>query len=101
MRIYSSGEFNWKQFSRYKYNKLKRKQDVLKLLTKTNIPTNLSSYNANKWCPLVQKYYNQTYGEGKFKIFIFKDNTFKPIYSSDEKTYRYPILLYELSRQSF
>ena len=94
MRIYSSGELTWMQFSRYKQNDLRRKENVLKLLTRTNIPTNLSSYDAKKWCPIVQEYYNQTYGEGKFKIFIFKDNSFKPIYASEEKSYQYPILLY-------
>ena len=94
MRIYSSKELTQRQFSRYKNNKEMRRRDVHKLLSKANIPKNLPHYDAIEFCPIVQQYYDETYGFGKFKIFIFRDHGFKPIYKSDVEDYQNPILLY-------
>ena len=94
MRTFASGELTWMQFSRYKYNIEQQKKNVLSLLNKCNISKNLLSYDAKEWCPIVQEYYNQIYGKGSYKIFIFKDYGFKPIYTSDVSDFMYPILLY-------
>ena len=94
MRIYSSKEMTPMQFSRYKRNNGKRRQDVMMFLSKANIPTDLMSYDATIWCPVVQKYYDRVYGPDLFKIFIFRKNCLEPIYRSDAKAFQFPILLY-------
>lgn len=94
MRTYATGELNRWQFWNYKTKSKQHKQDVQKLMNKAKIPKNLLFYDANEWCPIVQTYYDQLYGTGKYKIFIFRDIGFKTIYQSDVRHYQYPILLY-------
>ena len=94
MRIYASNELTALQFFRYKNNTEKRRIDVMKLLKNANIPTNLASYDATKWCPIVQTYYDHAYGPKLFKIFIFRNHSYKPIFSTKVQDYKFPILLY-------
>lgn len=94
MRIFASGELNKWQFWDYKRKTNKQKENVAKLMRNANIPKNLLSYDANQWCPVVQTYYDQLYGHGKYKIFIFRDMGYKPIYESSGRQYQNPILLY-------
>ena len=94
MRIHSSKEMTRHQFYTFKNNMNRQSQGVMRLLKKTNIARDAGSYDAKKCCPIIQKYYDEIYGPGKFKIFIFSNYSFKPIYTSNVDEYLYPILLF-------
>ena len=63
-------------------------------MRKANIPMDLPEYTIEEWGPVVQAYYDQVYGVGKFKIFVFNNSNVKPIFKSQVQTFTHPILLY-------
>ena len=94
MRIHVSREMTHQSFLRYKRN-IKRQEAVIKqLMRRANIPMDFPEYTIEEWGPVVQAYYDQIYGVGKFKIFVFNNSNVKPIFKSQVQTFTHPILLY-------
>ena len=63
-------------------------------MRRARIPQDLPEYTVEEWGPVVQTYYDQEYGIGKYKIFVFNASNVKPIYTSQTPPYTHPILLY-------
>jgi hypothetical protein len=100
MRIYQKdylGErkFKQKEFERLTKNPQRIRILVEKLLDDTGIDRNLDSYSAEKFCPIVERFWNKDFPQ-TFKIFIFSEyGTYRPAYvSKDCEHYKYPIILY-------
>ena len=51
-------------------------------MRRANIPRDLPEYTIEEWGPAVQAYYDQEYGVGKYKIFVFNASNVKPIFKS-------------------
>ena len=65
MRIHVSKEMPHTTFSRYKSNFERQRSAVIQMMRNAKIPRNLPDYVLEEWGPVVQQYYDDTYGPGK------------------------------------
>ena len=68
---------------------------ALKLMQEAKIPKNLKTYDAETFCPMVEKFWNRQYGVDIYKIVIFAEyGSYKPVYATNCINYENEIVLY-------
>ena len=70
MRIHVSKAMNPKTFFDYKSNFQRQRSDVIQMMRKAKIPLHLPEYIIEEWGPVVQAYYDETYGPGERTFLI-------------------------------
>ena len=94
MRLHVSKQLTDPSFRRYRQNFRRQQAAVKEMMAKARIPRNLPEYRVEEWGPIVQAYYDEEYGVGKFKIFVFNNFHVKPIFTTQVQTFTHPIILY-------
>ena len=66
MRIHVSNEMTRQRFFEYKTNFERQRTAVTQMMRNAKIPRNLPDYILEEWGPVVQQYYDDTYGPGTY-----------------------------------
>jgi hypothetical protein len=88
-------KYNENRFSNFHKKQIQHQRKMVhELMTAAGIPKNLKTYDAETYCPMVEKYWQKIYPD-TFKIVIFKEyGTYRPVYESEIKHYKHVLIVY-------
>ena len=83
-----------KNYSNLTKNRMRQTWMATELIEKAGIQLGLKEYDAETYCPLVERYWQRNYPD-TFKIFIFNEyGDYRPVYQSKVTKYKHAIVLY-------